>query len=980
MYKLIKTIVVLFLCVLFSFQTLKASSMLGGEMTWTCVGKDSFLVKVVIYKVCTWQTISNPLMRVICSANNSQLSSFYLSNPSSVEITSFCTGACYSCQSSGCPLVYGIVEHTFIKLIDLSNAGSCCKLTLTVQAECCWANVTTLNAANKAPFIDAQLNRCLNPCDHSPKFTNPPLTIICVGQDVVFNHGVIDENTLNNGGLSDSLSYEWTPVLESLNNPISYTGQYTFNHPVYYWGFKNSQRSLPLGFHLNEENGDIAFRPIQIEQTIMALKVTEWRRIDGIMQNIGYIKRLYHVKVIDCPQNTSPTLSGPYFKAVYASDTVNFNIYSDDADTSVSTFLKMSWNKSIANATWSDNTGVVLHPIGHFRWIPSIRDISDIPYLFTVKVSDDICTVEGQANRAYQVLVCHKPEGTMEINKVSCNSYLLKANIQKGVVALKWYVNNNFVSDKNNYELKIQHSGRYDVKLELCGKNYPLYLYDTIDIPVMINAHIPNDTTLCKGDSMNVLSQIRNAQGNVSYLWNTGDTTSTLHIGPLYQDTLITLHVQDSLSCHSDTLLIKVDQFKVKLSQDTVVCPGFPSVLLATPLYDEGQQVKSFFWKDLSCNCPKDYDDSLTIYQPGVFSCLLENEYGCKITDTIIAVYHKSPEIKLSNQYNKYDFCSCPRSIILYCSPVGGKYGGYWTGPVDSGKYFSLDKEAGLYNLGYHYTDNYGCSAEGNMTISIYETSLDIDKSITSVCEDEKLPVSANYNGPGYMRWYVTSASDGFFKKGIFDPDNIYQMGNKDKLRQYLIVYAKSLDTFCNLLTDSHFVKINARPSAEFFYKQNSGQAPSSVEFMDFSSIAYDSITEYQWNFGDGSFSNLQNPVHLYQNPAYYDVILKVSSNKGCSDSLERKNLIYVYPVSVVENPWTKIRIYPNPANDQLTIESSENMDKVILYNFLGAKIREMDVNENKVTLNRDKLPSGLYLLKVFDIKGQVNVYQVVFK
>ncbi len=69
------------------------------------------------------------------------------------------------------------------------------------------------------------------------------------------------------------------------------------------------------------------------------------------------------------------------------------------------------------------------------------------------------------------------------------------------------------------------------------------------------------------------------------------------------------------------------------------------------------------------------------------------------------------------------------------------------------------------------------------------------------------------------------------------------------------------------------------------------------VQFTD-SSYGPDIITNYEWNFGDGTTSNLQNPLHLYNTPGTYYPKLKVTIQTGCIDSV-----ISMIPVKVAESP-----------------------------------------------------------------------------
>lgn len=53
-------------------------------------------------------------------------------------------------------------------------------------------------------------------------------------------------------------------------------------------------------------------------------------------------------------------------------------------------------------------------------------------------------------------------------------------------------------------------------------------------------------------------------------------------------------------------------------------------------------------------------------------------------------------------------------------------------------------------------------------------------------------------------------------------------------------------------------------------------------------------ITSYQWNFGDGTTSNLQFPTHQYNNVGVYDVTLTITSASGCIDSFTLNRAVLV--------------------------------------------------------------------------------------
>jgi len=63
-------------------------------------------------------------------------------------------------------------------------------------------------------------------------------------------------------------------------------------------------------------------------------------------------------------------------------------------------------------------------------------------------------------------------------------------------------------------------------------------------------------------------------------------------------------------------------------------------------------------------------------------------------------------------------------------------------------------------------------------------------------------------------------------------------------------------------------------------------------------------LVSWYWDFGDGTFSSAQDPVHAYSNPGTYEVTLTVTNECNCTSTIKRK--VEVYPNSeplVIECP-----------------------------------------------------------------------------
>ena len=76
---------------------------------------------------------------------------------------------------------------------------------------------------------------------------------------------------------------------------------------------------------------------------------------------------------------------------------------------------------------------------------------------------------------------------------------------------------------------------------------------------------------------------------------------------------------------------------------------------------------------------------------------------------------------------------------------------------------------------------------------------------------------------------------------------------------------------------------------------------------------------------------------------------------------------------------WNKnnINIYPNPFTDNLTIEATEKIKHIEIYNALGVRISTHDIATHQKTLNLRNLPKGIYLLRITN-DGASTTFKVI--
>lgn len=102
----------------------------------------------------------------------------------------------------------------------------------------------------------------------------------------------------------------------------------------------------------------------------------------------------------------------------------------------------------------------------------------------------------------------------------------------------------------------------------------------------------------------------------------------------------------------------------------------------------------------------------------------------------------------------------------------------------------------------------------------------------------------------------------------------------------------------------------NEMPVADFVFSPDNPDIGQTVHFTSNSSDPDGEIVTYQWNFGDGSFSSLENPVHSFfpGTPTTYNVKLTVTDDGGNSSSVIKQ-----VPVGNTDNqpPEAAFAFYP---------------------------------------------------------------------
>lgn len=123
------------------------------------------------------------------------------------------------------------------------------------------------------------------------------------------------------------------------------------------------------------------------------------------------------------------------------------------------------------------------------------------------------------------------------------------------------------------------------------------------------------------------------------------------------------------------------------------------------------------------------------------------------------------------------------------------------------------------------------------------------------------------------------------------------------------------------------------------------------------------------------SYSNLPPWPNAGGNGSYLELTDPLSDNSLATNWTASRNTIV--SIEYTENSMT-LKVYPTPVRDYLTVESSETIRIIELFDFQGRLLRKVDINSEIYNLNMSSYSGGIYMIRV--ITTGRNYIQKVIK
>ena len=147
------------------------------------------------------------------------------------------------------------------------------------------------------------------------------------------------------------------------------------------------------------------------------------------------------------------------------------------------------------------------------------------------------------------------------------------------------------------------------------------------------------------------------------------------------------------------------------------------------------------------------------------------------------------------------------------------------------------------------------------------------------------------------------------------NPHHIYQTDNT-----YLVSLTVETNQGC-VHNISKPIEIYPKPTPLFDLDKYNGCSPLCINFSDFSSVSSGNITNWEWQTSDNKIDSIQNPSFCFEQEGFYDVQLKVSTDKDCLDSLKLDDIIEVYQLPRAD-------FTPSPEEVSIFIPEIEFLDE----------------------------------------------------
>lgn len=478
---------------------------------------------------------------------------------------------------------------------------------------------------------------------------------------------------------------------------------------------------------------------------------------------------------------------------------------------------------------------------------------------------------------------------------------LSTAGLGNSNVSWQWDFGNGVTSTQQNPNAVYTTSGTFTVTLRVtndkgCVKTIsrPAYINVTNGVTAVFTNTQP---TVCSAPA--AISFTNNSTGPpvMSYLWDFGDGNFSTALNPTHTyltsgSFVVTLTATSTAGCQAT-----VSSAPIVIGGYTTSFDGPPAVCtneVATFTNTSSPVPISSSWTFGDGGVGTGINSSYSYANPGVYTIWLYNTYSNCIDSTSRSItVNPRPVANFSAPVTSR--CEPPLTVNFTDLTTGGAVSWQWD--FGDGGTSTLQNPShiytayGDYNVTLIATNNFGCTD----TI-VVPAFVRIRRAVISFaglpargCIPFTVSPTAIINSVDAVTSYQWDFGDGSPLDPSPTPTHTYPLQGTYTVTLTITTSSGCTDTY----TMPTAVRTGSKPIADFTAAPIPVCATEVIQFTDLSTPS--TVDEWEWDFGDGGSSLLQNPGHRYNDTGYFTVRL-IATNNGCPDTIIKTNYVRVLP------------------------------------------------------------------------------------
>ena len=415
-------------------------------------------------------------------------------------------------------------------------------------------------------------------------------------------------------------------------------------------------------------------------------------------------------------------------------------------------------------------------------------------------------------------------------------------------------------------------------------------------------------SNICENDSVQFIDQSSIAQGNIqSWDWEFGNgqifsgsqpTYQTYPVDDFYPINLTVASDSGCIDVYNDTIEI----YPVPIANFTFDSVCFPNPISFTDLTDPNgvYAISDWAWDFSSGSGSAVASPQITFADFGTYSAnlVVTNAVGCKDDTTIgDALVHPLP-----TSFYRANLGHCHHDTILFTDSssvpiLSDDVLAQWRYDLDDGNVIlQPDGEyvyslPGFYNAELLVTTNHGCQDSITQIVEVYPLpQVVFDADPREGCEPLYVQFidESEIPSPYVLSRWQWNLGDSSAYPQVRDPFYVYDPVFTDPFDVATYDVNLTITSANGCINDSTVADmITVHPVPEAFFSSDPEKLATMVNpLFEFTDLSTANVIAWNWTFGDGGSSVLQNPEHLYSDSGTYRVTLIVETEFTCADTI----------------------------------------------------------------------------------------------